>query len=69
MQPDHESRSFWRTSCPAGACLGVAFPEGAVVLSEITDGQPVGPRIALTHDEWTAFLSGAKAGEFDPPDA
>lgn len=55
--------------CPDGAanCLGVAFPTGAVILSEMADGKPFGPEIILTRDEWTAFLAGAKAGEFDPP--
>jgi hypothetical protein len=65
MHPDHGFRTF----CPDGAhnCLGVAFPEGAVLLSEISDGKPVGPEIILTYDEFAAFLAGAKAGEFDPP--
>lgn len=65
MQPDHGFRTF----CPDGAanCLGVAFPEGAVLLSEIVHGKPVGPEIILTHDEWRAFLAGAKTGEFELP--
>lgn len=28
---------------------------------------PDGPTITYTPDEWTAFLNGAKAGEFDRP--
>jgi hypothetical protein len=26
---------------------------------------PDGPSLGFTRDEWTAFISGAKAGEFD----
>ncbi len=67
MQPDQEFRitSF----CPDGAanCLGVAFKTGAVLLSEVANGKPFGPEIILTNDEWTAFLAGAKAGEFELP--
>jgi hypothetical protein len=68
MQPDHPFRTT--SFCPDGAanCLGVAFHQGgAVLLSEIAHGKPVGPEIILTRDEWTAFLAGAKAGEFELP--
>lgn len=67
MQPDQE----FRTRCPDGAanCLGVGFHgDGGVILSEMKEGKPIGPKIILTPKEWAAFLAGAKAGEFDQPE-
>lgn len=67
MQPGHVFQIS--SHCPAGACLGVAFPApDVVILSETRNGKPIGPRIGLLGHEWAAFLAGAKAGEFDPPE-
>lgn len=68
MQPDQG----FHTACPDGAhnCLGVGYRlnDGQITLSKMVDGQPVGPQIHLTSDEWRVFLQGAKAGEFDIPE-
>jgi hypothetical protein len=46
-----------------GACLEVASVPGKIALRDSKD--PGGPILVYTPDEWTAFLDGAKNGEFD----
>jgi hypothetical protein len=47
-----------------GGCVEVAqFPASAVAIRDSKD--PDGPRLAVTPDEWRAFVTGVKAGEFD----
>jgi hypothetical protein len=44
-------------------CVEVAFVGGAIVVREA--GNPAGPVLLFTPDEWDAFVAGAKDGEFD----
>jgi hypothetical protein len=46
-------------------CLeAVTGPDGAVYVRNSKD--PLGNVVRFTSPEWTAFLAGAKTGEFDP---
>jgi hypothetical protein len=49
-----------------GACVEVAFAGDGVLLRHSRN--PNGPVLSFTHDEWLAFLTGARHGEFEPPD-
>jgi len=51
------------TPCEAGSCVEVASLEGGVAVRDSKDKD--GPILQFTRDEWSAFLAGAKAGEFD----
>ena len=56
----------WRkaTSSGEGACVEVApLPDGGVAVRDSKD--PQGPILRYTAPEWTAFLDGARKGEFD----
>ena len=58
----------WRKSsaCPnAATCVEVAgLPGGGIALR---DGKnPDDPFLTFTAEEWTTFLGGARAGDFDP---
>lgn len=47
--------------CAGGACVEVAVtPHGVQVRATGQDDA-----LDFTHDEWDAFIAGAKAGEFD----
>jgi len=55
----------WRTATMSGGnnCVQVKSKDGMIVVgnSRLADG----PFLSYTHDEWVAFLDGAKKGEFD----
>ena len=58
----------WRKSSLSGGsdgnCVEVAAtPEGATAVRDSKD--PHGPVLVFSNDEWSAFLEGAKHGEFD----
>jgi hypothetical protein len=57
---------LFRTSsaCGNGACVAVASLDDGTVLVKDTknDAHPV---LNFTRDEWTAFVTGVKQGEFD----
>lgn len=56
----------WRKasrSLGAGACVEVAPAAGGVAVRDSKD--PHGPILLYTPAEWSAFLHGAKTGEFD----
>jgi hypothetical protein len=60
--PEQDS---WRTATMSGGtnCVQVKSQNGMIVVgnSRLADG----PFLSYTRDEWTAFLDGAKKGEFD----
>jgi hypothetical protein len=55
----------WRRSsaCGDAACVEVARHGDAVAVRDAGSGD--GPLLEFTAGEWRAFLTGAKAGEFD----
>jgi hypothetical protein len=64
---DHELR--WFTSSFSGGngegCVEVAFGPDGVVVRDTKDRARAAHRYTAT--EWTAFLTGVRAGEFDRP--
>jgi hypothetical protein len=62
------SNAIWRKSTYSsnngGNCVEVARNLPGVIA--VRDSKnPSGPALIFTPDEWSAFLSGASAGEFD----
>jgi hypothetical protein len=61
--------AVWRKSSKSGAqgnCVEVApLPTGTIAVRN--SRHPGGPALIFTHDEMSAFVDGAKAGEFDLP--
>jgi hypothetical protein len=60
------SRARWKKSSRSsgnGQCVEMADLDGTVAVRDSKD--PTGPVLIFTPAEWTAFLSGAKDGEFD----
>lgn len=59
--------ALWRKSTRSGPltdnCVEVAFIDGGVAVRDSKD--PDGPVLRFTAAEWTAFVGGAKDGEFD----
>jgi hypothetical protein len=60
------SSAVWRKSTFSGTngCVEVAFVQGQVAVRD--SKQRGGPVLVFTAHEWRAFLSGVRAGEFDP---
>lgn len=50
---------------PQENCVEVAAGADAVAVRDSKDLD--GPVLSFTRDEWSAFLAGVKAGEFDGP--
>lgn len=46
-----------------GSCVEVAFVDSLIAVRDSKN--PEGPKLIFTKKEWRAFLSGAKASEFD----
>ena len=61
------SSAVWRKSHFSGTngCVEVAFLPGQVAVRD--SKQRGGPVLVFTDHEWEAFLSGARAGEFNRP--
>ncbi|MGH4018916.1 MAG: DUF397 domain-containing protein [Pseudonocardiaceae bacterium] len=60
---------IYKTSqyCPGGNCVEAKLlPDGTVAVAD-TKNRNRDPHV-FTRPEWTAFLAGVKAGEFDFPD-
>jgi Domain of unknown function (DUF397). len=56
----------WRKSTRSGAngnCVEVATLDSAVGVRD--SKHPAGPVLVVTPDEWTTFLSGVRANDFD----
>lgn len=55
----------WRTAlnCDGGACVQVAVDDRAILIGN--SRQPGGTVLEYTPDEWHAFVSGIKQGDFD----
>ncbi|MDN5930577.1 MAG: DUF397 domain-containing protein [Pseudonocardia sp.] len=52
--------------CTVGGCVEVGqSPDGSVVVRDSKDAERR-RTLTFTTDEWTAFVRGVKAGEFDP---
>lgn len=60
-------KSVWLKSSYSsanGQCVEVAhLSDGGMAVRDSKDRS--GPALGFTRDEWSAFLAGAKAGEFD----
>jgi hypothetical protein len=51
--------------CNGGGCVEVGrSPDGPVVVRDTKDPER-GMSLVFTREEWTAFVAGVKAGEFD----
>jgi predicted secreted Zn-dependent protease len=55
----------WHTalSCESGACVEVAANQNTILIRN--SREPDGPLIEYTAEEWHAFVSGVKKGDFD----
>lgn len=60
------SSAEWHKSTLSGAngCVEVAFVDGQVAVRDSKDRH--GHVLVFTQLEWSAFLGGVRAGEFDP---
>jgi hypothetical protein len=62
--------SAWRKSSKSaqGNCVEVSYRhDGSVILVRDTKAATKGPVLAFTRGEWTAFVAGVRAGEFELP--
>lgn len=65
MSVDRRLALHWRTSqfCDSSACVQVAPASDEIALRDSKN--PDGPILRFSRDEWTAFVAGARAGDFD----
>jgi hypothetical protein len=56
-------RKSSRSDMSGPNCVEVATVDDTVAVRDSKD--PAGPALTFTLDDWRAFLSGARAGEFD----
>ena len=68
MHTTRNSDLVWRKAqaCPnEPTCVEIAaLPDGGAAIRDSKD--PTGPQLRVDAEAWTAFLTAAKAGEFDP---
>jgi Domain of unknown function (DUF397) len=62
---DNDMSLNWRKSefCGSSACVEVAAGNGAYFVRDSKN--PDGPLLAFDNAEWSAFLAGVRAGNFD----
>ncbi|MEM7322977.1 MAG: DUF397 domain-containing protein [Actinomycetota bacterium] len=60
-QPDWQKSSYCNPCC--GNCVEVSISEADIRVRDSKD--PGGGTLTFTQEEWTAFVAGVKAGEFD----
>jgi hypothetical protein len=67
VQPSRDAQVLVKTSsfCSDGSCVGVAIEPGEVRVVDTKAGDA--PALRFTPAEWSAFVAGVKAGEFDLP--
>jgi hypothetical protein len=60
----HQSSPVWRRSqrCDAGNCVEVAFLNEEIMLRDSKN--PAAAVLRFSKDEWTAFVAGVRAGDF-----
>lgn len=65
--PQSPVGASWRKSSASGnnGCVEMADSPEGVWVRDSKDRE--GPVLAFTRHEWTAFLAGVRAGEFDGP--
>lgn len=65
-RPDF-TKARWRKSNTSGdgGCVEVACVDGVIGVRDTKDNG-AGPVLMFNEREWTAFLAGARGGEFEP---
>lgn len=64
MEVNINGKSFIKSSFsgPRGRCVGVHMSSNGVEVVNTKRKQPI---VHFTYDEWSAFIKGVRAGEFD----
>jgi Domain of unknown function (DUF397) len=68
VRPQDITRAAWRKSTASsynGSCLEIARLQSDRVGVRDTKDKGSGPVLIFNENEWSAFLTGAKAGDFD----
>jgi hypothetical protein len=63
LRRNHLSGIRTSSACSGGTCVGVASIDDGVAIVDTKDDD--GPALVFTTEEWAAFVSGVKNGEFD----
>lgn len=63
---DLQNEKFWKSSFSGNAgCVEVSLRSDGVYVRDSKESQ--GAILTFTHHEWSAFVLGVRAGEFDKP--